>query len=166
MALAERIAIGHVHGGETAPGIWDEQIRHAITKMAHVHFCATEKMFDRVSVEAFPFPLFRYAHFCAFARRRRTWTVVAGLGDRLGRIRCRRNRVGFSTVFVDFSSAASPAATTGIPSMRIIVHAPCDKFEGSPSFRRSRLASCHASIIVGDGPPNPLVHLEFLLTVS
>jgi GDP/UDP-N,N'-diacetylbacillosamine 2-epimerase (hydrolysing) len=40
-ALAERIAIAHVHGGETAPGIWDEQIRHAITKMAHVHFCAT-----------------------------------------------------------------------------------------------------------------------------
>ena len=40
-ALTERIAIGHVHGGETAPGIWDEQIRHAITKMAHLHFCAT-----------------------------------------------------------------------------------------------------------------------------
>jgi UDP-hydrolysing UDP-N-acetyl-D-glucosamine 2-epimerase len=33
--------MGHVHGGETAPGIWDEQIRHAITKMAQVHFCAT-----------------------------------------------------------------------------------------------------------------------------
>ena len=40
-ALAQRIPIAHVHGGETAPGIWDEQIRHALTKMAHVHFCAT-----------------------------------------------------------------------------------------------------------------------------
>ena len=40
-ALAERIPIAHVHGGESAPGIWDEQIRHAITKMAHMHFCAT-----------------------------------------------------------------------------------------------------------------------------
>src|SRR5205085_3795885 len=39
--LAERIPLAHVHGGETAPGIWDEQIRHALTKMAHVHFCAT-----------------------------------------------------------------------------------------------------------------------------
>ncbi|MGN6367389.1 MAG: UDP-N-acetylglucosamine 2-epimerase [Phycisphaerae bacterium] len=47
-AVAERIAIGHVHGGETAPGQWDEQIRHALTKMAHVHFCATEKARGRI----------------------------------------------------------------------------------------------------------------------
>ncbi len=40
-ALAERIPIAHLHGGETAPGVWDEQIRHAITKMAQLHFCAT-----------------------------------------------------------------------------------------------------------------------------
>ena len=97
-------------------------------------FCATDRMFDQVSIEAFPLLLFRYVHFCAFARGRLARTVVAGLGDRLGRIRCRRNRVGFSTVFVDFSSAASLAARTGIPSMRIIVHAPCDKFEGHRAF--------------------------------
>ncbi len=47
-AVAERIAIGHVHGGETAPGIWDEQIRHAITKMAQVHFCATKVAAGRI----------------------------------------------------------------------------------------------------------------------
>ncbi len=41
-ALAMQIPIAHVHGGETAPGQWDEQIRHAVTKMAHLHFCATE----------------------------------------------------------------------------------------------------------------------------
>jgi len=41
-AMACQIPIAHVHGGETAPGQWDEQIRHAITKMAHLHFCATE----------------------------------------------------------------------------------------------------------------------------
>ena len=40
--------MGHVHGGETAPGIWDEQIRHAITKMAHVHFCATDAAARRI----------------------------------------------------------------------------------------------------------------------
>ncbi|HVT80839.1 MAG TPA: UDP-N-acetylglucosamine 2-epimerase [Phycisphaerae bacterium] len=40
-ALAGRIPIAHLHGGESARGIWDEQIRHAISKMAHVHFCAT-----------------------------------------------------------------------------------------------------------------------------
>ncbi len=40
-ALAERIPLAHLHGGESALGIWDEQIRHALTKMAHLHFCAT-----------------------------------------------------------------------------------------------------------------------------
>jgi GDP/UDP-N,N'-diacetylbacillosamine 2-epimerase (hydrolysing) len=47
-ALAERIPLAHVHGGETAPGIWDEQIRHAITKMAHIHFCATKTAERRI----------------------------------------------------------------------------------------------------------------------
>ena len=41
-ALAEQIPIAHLHGGETAPGQWDEQIRHAVTKLAHLHFCATK----------------------------------------------------------------------------------------------------------------------------
>jgi len=47
-ALAERIPLAHVHGGETAPGIWDEQIRHAVTKMAHLHFCATRTARQRI----------------------------------------------------------------------------------------------------------------------
>jgi len=40
-ALCAQIPLGHVHGGETAPGQFDEQIRHAVTKLAHVHFAAT-----------------------------------------------------------------------------------------------------------------------------
>lgn len=40
-ALATHTPIAHLHGGETAPGTWDEQIRHAITKLAHLHFPAT-----------------------------------------------------------------------------------------------------------------------------
>jgi GDP/UDP-N,N'-diacetylbacillosamine 2-epimerase (hydrolysing) len=47
-ALAEQLPIAHVHGGETAPGQWDEQIRHALTKMAHLHFCATEQAGRRI----------------------------------------------------------------------------------------------------------------------
>ena len=47
-ALALQIPMGHVHGGEIAPGQWDEQIRHAITKMAHVHFCATKRAGERI----------------------------------------------------------------------------------------------------------------------
>jgi GDP/UDP-N,N'-diacetylbacillosamine 2-epimerase (hydrolysing) len=47
-ALALRIPIAHLHGGESARGIWDEQIRHAITKMAHLHFCATSRAQRRI----------------------------------------------------------------------------------------------------------------------
>lgn len=43
-----RIPIAHIHGGETTEGLIDEPIRHSITKMAHVHFTATEKYRTRV----------------------------------------------------------------------------------------------------------------------
>jgi len=41
-AVALNIPIAHIHGGESTEGIIDEQIRHSITKMSHLHFCATE----------------------------------------------------------------------------------------------------------------------------
>jgi UDP-hydrolysing UDP-N-acetyl-D-glucosamine 2-epimerase len=47
-ALAGRLRLAHLHGGEIAPGQWDEQIRHAISKMAHLHFCATAKAAERI----------------------------------------------------------------------------------------------------------------------
>lgn len=37
-ALIQRIPIAHIAGGETTYGVLDEQVRHAITKMAHLHF--------------------------------------------------------------------------------------------------------------------------------
>lgn len=39
-ALIHRVPICHLHGGETTLGAYDEQCRHAITKLAHVHFAA------------------------------------------------------------------------------------------------------------------------------
>jgi len=47
-ALACQVPLAHVHGGEVAPGQWDEQIRHAVTKMAHLHFCATKVAGERI----------------------------------------------------------------------------------------------------------------------
>jgi UDP-hydrolysing UDP-N-acetyl-D-glucosamine 2-epimerase len=35
------IRVAHVHGGDRAEGIADESIRHAITKLAHLHFAAS-----------------------------------------------------------------------------------------------------------------------------
>ncbi len=33
--------LGHIHGGDRAEGVADEAMRHAISKMAHLHFTAT-----------------------------------------------------------------------------------------------------------------------------
>lgn len=37
-AVGMHIPIAHISGGESTEGAMDEQIRHAITKMAHIHF--------------------------------------------------------------------------------------------------------------------------------
>lgn len=47
-ALVARIPIAHIHGGETTEGAIDESIRHAITKMSHLHFVAAEPYRIRV----------------------------------------------------------------------------------------------------------------------
>jgi GDP/UDP-N,N'-diacetylbacillosamine 2-epimerase (hydrolysing) len=47
-ALALRIPLAHIHGGEATEGLIDEAIRHSITKMAHLHFVAAQEYRDRV----------------------------------------------------------------------------------------------------------------------
>jgi len=41
-AMLMNIPIAHIHGGEITEGAIDEQIRHSITKMAHIHFTSTD----------------------------------------------------------------------------------------------------------------------------
>lgn len=47
-AMVARIPIAHLHGGEATEGLIDESIRHAITKMAQLHFVAAEEYRRRV----------------------------------------------------------------------------------------------------------------------
>jgi GDP/UDP-N,N'-diacetylbacillosamine 2-epimerase (hydrolysing) len=47
-ALVASIPVAHVHGGETTEGAFDESIRHAVTKMSHLHFVAAEEYRQRV----------------------------------------------------------------------------------------------------------------------
>jgi len=47
-ALLMNIPIAHIHGGEITEGAVDEQIRHSITKMSYLHFCAAEPYRERV----------------------------------------------------------------------------------------------------------------------
>ena len=46
--LNEGIPIAHLHGGERSEGVVDEQIRHSITKMSHLHFPATREYGKRI----------------------------------------------------------------------------------------------------------------------
>jgi len=43
-----KIPIAHIHGGELTEGSLDNTLRHAITKMAHLHFVTTEDSRKRV----------------------------------------------------------------------------------------------------------------------
>lgn len=47
-ALIYKIPIAHLHGGEITEGAFDDAIRHAITKMSHLHFTSTEVYRQRV----------------------------------------------------------------------------------------------------------------------
>lgn len=42
------IGVAHLHGGDRAEGVADEAMRHAITKLAHLHFAATEQSAARI----------------------------------------------------------------------------------------------------------------------
>jgi GDP/UDP-N,N'-diacetylbacillosamine 2-epimerase (hydrolysing) len=48
VALIAGIPIAHIHGGELTEGAYDDAIRHAITKMSHLHFTSTEQYRQRV----------------------------------------------------------------------------------------------------------------------
>lgn len=48
VALALRIPIAHIEGGEISAGAIDDAVRNAITKMSHIHFTGTESARRRV----------------------------------------------------------------------------------------------------------------------
>lgn len=47
-ATVAGIPLAHVHGGEVTEGVMDDAIRHAITKMSHLHFTSAEPHRARV----------------------------------------------------------------------------------------------------------------------
>jgi len=48
VALALRIPIAHIEGGEVSQGAIDDHVRNALTKLAHIHFTSTETARRRV----------------------------------------------------------------------------------------------------------------------
>jgi UDP-N-acetylglucosamine 2-epimerase (non-hydrolysing)/GDP/UDP-N,N'-diacetylbacillosamine 2-epimerase (hydrolysing) len=49
VALALRIPIAHVEGGEVTFGAIDDAVRNALTKMSHLHFACTRKAAKRIA---------------------------------------------------------------------------------------------------------------------
>ena len=47
-AMYMNIPIAHLHGGDKSQGGLDESVRHVVTKMAHIHFPATETSAQRI----------------------------------------------------------------------------------------------------------------------
>lgn len=47
-ALIYKIPVAHLYGGEITEGAYDDSIRHAITKLSHLHFTSTEEYRHRV----------------------------------------------------------------------------------------------------------------------
>ena len=47
-AMPFKIPIAHLGGGDITIGAFDESLRHAITKMSHLHFCYAEEQAARV----------------------------------------------------------------------------------------------------------------------
>ena len=47
-AMIARIPVAHCHGGEITEGAIDDSIRHAITKMSHLHFVSCNEYKNRV----------------------------------------------------------------------------------------------------------------------
>ncbi len=48
VALISNIPVAHIHGGELTEGAFDEAMRHAITKMSHIHFTTNNQHAKRV----------------------------------------------------------------------------------------------------------------------
>jgi UDP-N-acetylglucosamine 2-epimerase (non-hydrolysing)/GDP/UDP-N,N'-diacetylbacillosamine 2-epimerase (hydrolysing) len=47
-AMYQNIAIAHINGGDVSGGTIDESIRHAITKISHIHFAHTKENANRI----------------------------------------------------------------------------------------------------------------------
>jgi len=46
--LLRSLPIGHLSGGDVTEGVIDDSVRHALTKLSHLHFCTTERAAQRV----------------------------------------------------------------------------------------------------------------------
>ena len=52
-AFGKKILIVHIHGGSVTLGSFDDQIRHSLTKLSHIHITALKEYAKRMGMEYF-----------------------------------------------------------------------------------------------------------------
>jgi len=84
-ALALRIPIAHIEGGEISQGAIDDAVRHALTKLAHLHFTSTETARRRIiAMGEEPWRVHRAGAPSLDHLRRSRLLTRSALQDRLG----------------------------------------------------------------------------------
>lgn len=84
-ALIHRVPIAHLHGGDATFGAYDEQCRHAVTKLSHVHFCALPEHATRIAAMGEePWRIHTVGALALDAAARFIPETAADLGRRIG----------------------------------------------------------------------------------
>ncbi len=130
-ALLLRIPLAHLHGGEITEGAIDESIRHAITKMATLHFTATEEYRERViQLGEDPDRVFAVGALGVDNALHTEAVSAAGLGSDLGfRFEFPTALVTFHPVTLGETSGAEQvdellAALDALPQLRVLFTMP------------------------------------------
>jgi UDP-hydrolysing UDP-N-acetyl-D-glucosamine 2-epimerase len=85
VALALRIPVAHIEGGEISEGAIDDAVRNALTKMSHIHFTSTENARRRIiAMDEEPWRVHRAGAPSLDHLRRSTLLDRAELEARLG----------------------------------------------------------------------------------
>src|ERR1700679_1771952 len=85
VALALRIPIAHIEGGEISEGAVDDAVRNALTMMSHVHFTSTQAARERViSMGEEPWRVHRAGAPSLDHLRRQTLYTRKQIEERLG----------------------------------------------------------------------------------
>ncbi len=151
VALALRIPIAHIEGGEITFGAIDDAVRNALTKMSHLHFACTRKAAERiVSMGEDPWRItFSGSLSLDHLRRERLQTkaqVEKSLGVKLGAgaILCIYHPVTLLKNTLDEAEEVF-AALGGIKQAMIFIYPNADAGCRELAGRAGKFASTHKS---------------------
>ncbi len=151
-ALIYRIPVAHLCGGDVTHGAYDDAIRHAITKMSHLHFTTTEEYRRRViQLGEIPQNVFNTGHIGIDNIRKMISLPQAELENSLGfKLGKQVLLITYHPVTLDEESPVSQiehlleALDTAAPEAQLIFTMPNSDTNGSEISRRiNRYAQEH-----------------------